>query len=194
MLNIFFTCLLVIWISSLMSNCLGLLPIFKKIELFFFLLLILRVFFYILDTCPLSDTSFEKVSLSLRLVFPFYWHWFLQNRLFWLQWTLKSESESHSVVSNSLWPHGLYSPQKSPSQNTGVDSCSLLQGIFPTQGWNPALPHCRWILYQLSHQGSPRILEWVAIPFSSGSSQPRNRTGVSCIAGRFFTSWRSLVY
>ena len=177
-----------------MSNCLGLLPIFKKIELFFFLLLILRVFFYILDTCPLSDTSFEKVSLSLRLVFPFYWHWFLQNRLFWLQWTLKSESESHSVVSNSLWPHGLYSPQKSPSQNTGVDSCSLLQGIFPTQGWNPALPHCRWILYQLSHQGSPRILEWVAIPFSSGSSQPRNRTGVSCIAGRFFTSWRSLVY
>ena len=194
MLNIFFTCLLVIWISSLMSNCLGLLPIFKKIELFFFLLLILRVFFYILDTCPLSDTSFEKVSLSLRLVFPFYWHWFLQNRLFWLQWTLKSESESHSVVSNSLWPHGLYSPQKSPSQNTGVDSCSLLQGIFPTQGWNPALPHCRWILYQLSHQGSPRILEWVAIPFSSGSSQPRNRTGVSCNAGRFFTSWRSLVY
>ena len=36
--------------------------------------------------------------------------------------------------------------------------------------------HCRWILYQLSHQGSLRILEWVAYPFSSGSSQPRNRT------------------
>ena len=50
------------------------------------------------------------------------------------------------------------------------------------------LPHCRWILYQLSHKGSSQILEWVAYPFSRGSSQPRNRTGVSCIAGRFFTS------
>ena len=51
------------------------------------------------------------------------------------------------------------------------------------------LPHCRQILYQLSPQGSPRTLEWVAYPFSRGSSQPRNWTGVSCIAGRFFTSW-----
>ena len=50
-------------------------------------------------------------------------------------------------------------------------------------------PHCKWILYQLSHQGSPRILEWVAYPFSRGSSQPRDQTQVSCIAGRFFTSW-----
>ena len=71
----------------------------------------------------------------------------------------------------------------SPGQNTGVGSLSLLQGIFPTQGSNPGLPHCRWILYQLSHKGSPRILEWVAYPFSSGSSQPRNQTRVSCIAG-----------
>ena len=55
---------------------------------------------------------------------------------------------------DSLWPHGLYSPWNSPSQNTGVDSCSLLQGIFPTQGSNPGLPHCKSILYQLSHQGS----------------------------------------
>ena len=88
-----------------------------------------------------------------------------------------------------LWPHGLYSLWNSPGQNTGVGSLSLLQGIFPIQGSNPDLPHCRWILYQLSHQGGPRILEWVAYPFSSGSSQPRNRTGVSCIAGGFFTSW-----
>ena len=50
----------------------------------------------------------------------------------------------------TLWPHGLYSPWNSPSQNTGVGSLSLLQGIFPTQGLNPGLPHCRWILYQLS--------------------------------------------
>ena len=76
-----------------------------------------------------------------------------------------------------------------PGQNTGVSSLSLLQGIFPIQGSNPGLLHCRWILYQLSHKGSPSILEWVAYPFSSGLSPSRNWTGVSCIAGRFFTSW-----
>ena len=63
------------------------------------------------------------------------------------------------------------------------------RGLFPTQGSNPGLPHCRWILYQLSHQESPRVLEWVAYLFSSGSSWPRNQTGVSCIAGGFFTNW-----
>ena len=65
--------------------------------------------------------------------------------------------ESHSVVSDSLRPHGLYSPWNSPGQNTGVGSLSLLQGIFPTQGLNPGLPHCREILYQLSHKGSPMM-------------------------------------
>ena len=84
--------------------------------------------------------------------------------------------DSHSVMSDSLQPHGLYSPWNSAGQNTGVGSLSLLWGIFPTQGSNPGLPHCRQILYQLSHQGSPRRLEWVAYPFSRGSSQPRNRT------------------
>ena len=68
-------------------------------------------------------------------------------------------------------------------------SLSFLQGIFPTQGWNPGLQHFRHVLYQLSYQGSPRILEWITCPFSSGSSWPRNQTGVSCIAGRFFTNW-----
>ena len=101
----------------------------------------------------------------------------------------ESDSESHSVVSNSLWSHGLYSPWSSLSQNTEVHSLPFLQGIFPTQGLNPGLPHCRQILHQLSHKGSPRILEWVAYPFSSGSSRTRNRTGVSCIAGGFFTKW-----
>ena len=65
------------------------------------------------------------------------------------------ESESRSVVSNSLQPQGLYRPWNSPGQNTGVDSRSFLQGIFPTQGLNPGFPHCRQILYQLSHQGNP---------------------------------------
>ena len=96
---------------------------------------------------------------------------------------------SPSVVPDSLQLHGLYSPWNSPGRNTGVGSLSPLQGIFPTQGSNPGLPNCRQILYQLSHKGNPRILEWVAYPFSRGSSQPRNQTGVSCIAGRFFTNW-----
>ena len=100
-----------------------------------------------------------------------------------------SASESCSVVSDSLRPHGLHSPWNSPGQNTGMGSLSLLQGIFPTQGSNPGLSHCRRILYQLSHKGSPRILEWVAYPFSSGSSWPRNWTGISCIAGWFFNNW-----
>ena len=77
----------------------------------------------------------------------------------------------------------------SPGKNTGVDCHVLLQGIFPTQGSNPGLLHCRQILYSLNHQGSPWILEWVASPFSRGSSWPRNRTRVSCIAVGFFTSW-----
>ena len=64
-------------------------------------------------------------------------------------------SESCSVVSNSLWPHGLNSPWNSPGQSTGVGSLSLLQGIFLTQESYWGLLHCRWILYQLSYEGSP---------------------------------------
>ena len=98
---------------------------------------------------------------------------------------LQSGNESCSVMSNTLKSHGL----NSPGQNTGVGSLSLLQGIFQTQGSNLGLPHCRGILYQLRHKGSPRTLDWVAHHFSSRSSCPRNQTRVSCIAGRFFTSW-----
>ena len=75
-------------------------------------------------------------------------------------------------MSDSLQPHGPYSAWNSPGQNTGVGSLSLLQGIFPTQGLNPGLPHCRRTLYQMSHKESPRILEWVAFLFSRGSSHP----------------------
>ena len=78
-------------------------------------------------------------------------------------------------------------PQGKP-KNTRVGSLSLLQRIFPTQDSYQDLLHCRWVLYQLSHKGTPRTLEWVAYPFSSGSSQPRNQTGVFCITGRFFTN------
>ena len=92
-------------------------------------------------------------------------------------------------MSDSLRPHVLYNPWNSPGCNTGVGSLPLFQGTFPTQGSNPGLLHCRWIIYQLSHQESPRILERAALPISVGSSQPKNRTGVSCIEGEFFTNW-----
>ena len=128
-------------------------------------------------------------------------------------------SESCSVVSNSLQPHGLYSPWNSPGQNTGVGkpfpspgdlpnpgidprspslqmdllpakpqgkpkntgvgSLSLLQGIFPTQGSNQGLLHCRQILYQLSYQGS---LYWWAdsLPLSHQGS-PDTLIFISCL-------------
>ena len=98
------------------------------------------------------------------------------------------KGESRSVCVQLFVTQRLYSPWNSPSQYTGVGSFSLLQGIFPTQGLNAGLLHCRWILYQLSHMGNPRIVEWVAYPFSSRSSQLRNQTQVSLTAGGFFTS------
>ena len=67
------------------------------------------------------------------------------------------ESENLSVVSDSLLPHGLYSPWNSLGQNTGVGSLSLLQGIFPTQGSNPGLLHCRWPM-QLGHKALNELI------------------------------------
>ena len=98
-----------------------------------------------------------------------------------LNFSSSSKSESRSVLSNSLWPHGLNTPLDSPGQNTGVGSLSLLQGIFPILGSNSGLPHCRQILYQLSHKGSPNVLKWAAFLFSSSSFWPRNQTRVSFI-------------
>ena len=75
-------------------------------------------------------------------------------------------------MSDSLQTCGLYSPWNSPGQTTGVGSCSLLQGIFPTQGSSPGLPHCRRILYQLSHQSI------IPYKFQEGdsTSHPEHRT------------------
>ena len=126
----------------------------------------LVICYFLLET-PTQNIT-EYVNQKLDIEFWTLTHWPMPQILstsvfpwlFYAHW--KSESESHSVVSDSLWPHRLYSPWNSPGQNTGVGSLSLLQGIFPAQGSNPGLPHCRWLLYQLSHRGSPRILEWVS--------------------------------
>ena len=100
---------------------------------------------------------------------------------------------SHSVMSSSLWPHGLYSLPgssvhgDSPGKNTRVNCHALLPGIFPT-GIEPKSPALQADSLPSEHQGSTWILEGVAYPFYRASSQPKDRTGVSCIAGRFFMS------
>ena len=87
-----------------------------------------------------------------------------------------------------LW--GLCNPMDSSMEFSRPEYWSVepfpSPGNLPTQVSNPGLPHCSQIFYQLSHRGRPRTLEWVAYPFFRGSSQPRNWTRVSCIAGRFF--------
>ena len=124
-----------------------------------------------------ADINWEKTWLVLQI-----------KRATEMVYSNYVKSDSRSAVSDSLWPQGLYSPWNSAGKDTGVRSPSLLHGISPTQGSNPGLLHCRWILYHLSHKGSPRILEWVAYPFSSGSSWPRNWTRIPYIAGGFFTN------
>ena len=85
------------------------------------------------------------------------------------------------------------SPKKAPL-STGILQARYWSGLpcpppgnLPNPGIDPGVLHCRWILYHLSHQGNPRILEWVFL-FPRGTSQPRNQNGVSCIEGGFFTS------
>ena len=86
----------------------------------------------------------------------------------WLWFIKKAKVKvSHSCL--TLCDH-MDRPWYSPGWNTGVGTLSLLQGIFLTQEVNHGLLCCRQILYQLSHKGNPRILEWVACSFSSRSS------------------------
>jgi len=112
-----------------------------------------------------------------------YVHLYASAMQFWLLWKWKWKLLSRVWLFATPWaiPHGILQARILESS-----SLSLLQGIFPTQGSNPGLQHCGRILYQLSHQGSPKILEY---PFSSGSSRPRNWAEVSSTAGGFFTNW-----
>ena len=75
----------------------------------------------------------------------------------------------------------------SPGKNTGLRCYALLQGIFPTQGSTP-VSHIAGKLFTSEPLGKPKNTGGGGPPFSRGSSQPRNRTRVSCIAGGFFTS------
>ena len=98
--------------------------------------------------------------------------------------------ESRSVVSDSLQPHGLYSPWNSPGQNTRVGSLSLLQRIFPTQGSNPGLPRCRQILYQLSYQGN-LMLVWLWPYKRQKPRQTHRRRRPGEVEG---TDWQRYIY
>ena len=122
---------------------------------------------------------------------------------------------SDSFMTPWTIPARLLCPWDFPGKNTRVGCHFLLQGIFPTQALSsrllPCLLDCRQILYHWTEKWTwrclscltlcdpmdctvcgilqARILEWVAFPFSRGSSQHRDRTQVSQIAGRFSTSW-----
>ena len=89
---------------------------------------------------------------------------------------------SHVRLRVTLWTARLLCPWDSPGKNTGMGCHALLQGIFLTQESNQGLLHYKQILYCLRHQGSPRILEWVAMPSSRGSPQPRDRTCISYVS------------
>ena len=106
----------------------------------------------------------------------------------WLVQDWKKESESHSVMSDSLWPQGLYSPCNSPGQNTGVGSHSL-PGDLSNPGMESRSPTLQVDSLPAEPPGKPKNTGVGSYPFSSRSSWPRNQTGVSCIAGGFFTNW-----
>ena len=108
---------------------------------------------------------------------------------------VKWKSLSHIQFFATPWT--IQSMKSSRPEYAEVGRLSLLQGIFPNQGLNPGLPYCRRFFTSWTKKGSPRILEWLAYPFSSRSSRLRNLTGVSIIAGGFFMNWairEALIY
>ena len=146
--------------------------IFKCLQVLIMWLLVIFVFFFFLcfrkfwalwhvfnnNNKDISSNMKEKQNLKTTFIFLESWGIELLNTV-WSLFILLQHFPTlfwSSVISYSLWHHGPYSPWNSLCQNT-VGSLSLLQGIFPTQGSNSGLLHCRQILYQLSHQGSPLL-------------------------------------
>ena len=111
--------------------------------------------FAYISNCPQKVTENNLLNTAIGTIYS---DKICFNSILYLHsiWRMRM-SKSRSVVSNSLPAHGLCSPWNSPGQTTGVGCHFLLQGIFPTQGPNPGLRHCRWILYQLSHKGSANL-------------------------------------
>ena len=149
----------------------------------------LSSFIYLWSICIfyfkwLSSTQYKVGSCFLIYSITFNWSTYTTRLPRWRCAVL-----SCSVVSDSLWPHQAPLFMGFQGKNTRVGCHALLQEIFSTQGSKPGLPCCRWILYHLSHKGSPWIPDCIAYPFFKGSSWPGNWTRVSCTAGRFFTSW-----
>ena len=133
------------------------------------------------NSCQMSQKPCSKEGLILT---P-YWICFCEFNPYFAAFVIMCAVLSCSVMSDSLQPHGmqparLLCPWGFSRQEYWSGCPALLQGIFPTQGSNPGLPHCMKILYCLSHQGNPVIPHWEVYPFS----RPRNQTRVSCIAGR----------
>ena len=134
-----------------------------------------------------STTIWKHQFFSVQPSFMFHSHictWLPEKPQLWLYRPLSAKWCLWFLI-HSLWlwnpmncsPPGSSVHGDSPGKNTGV-GCRALLRIFPTQGLNPGLPHWRWILCHLSHQGNPRILEWVAYPFSRRTSWPRNQTRI----------------
>ena len=115
-----------------------------------------------------SEPEVEIIEMILIHSRTSAWSHYIEHTLYWHSHTIHvlyshiKVYECRSVVPSSLWPHGLYNPWNSPGHNTGVSSRSLLLSllwIFPTQGLNPGIPHCRQILNQLNHKGSPTLIK-----------------------------------
>ena len=108
--------------------------------------------------CPLTAKAHEvsEISSCLQASKLAFYHFIGRGRRHTIPGS-KTKVKVAQLCLTLSGPHGLYSPWNSPGQNTGVGSLSLLQGIFKTQRSNPGLLHCRWILHQLSHEGSPRV-------------------------------------
>ena len=129
------------------------------------------------DSFPMSRWCYPTIS-SFAVPFFFCHQSFPASGSFLVSWLFaSSESESRSVMSDSLQSHGLYSSWNSPGQNTGVVSLSLLQGIFPTQGSNPGFLYYRKILYQLRHKGNPSLHQFSSVAQSCPTLyDPMNRS------------------
>ena len=119
------------------------------------------IYLYLCYLCNLFYFCYLTSLVNYSSFFGLKFSWFslvYKITYFFLSRAAETESEGHSVVSNSLRPHGPQGPWSSPGQNIRVGSLPLLQGIFPIQGSNPSLTHFRQILYHLSHRKSPEQL------------------------------------